>query len=288
MKHTSHNSPCVPNPGRGYSGARKAVDNLISFSARITTQQTILPCEPNATFSAHSVAWVGVTTADISKWAQMGYARHRLSGSAIVGFHRYCEVCADWEALQDGDMTVYDRSWFSAPVAVAQTYQGQLNQSNRRWEFTCDGAALHHWANVNWIGETGERVDYTAEIIDLNSRMLGTLHNRCRFEHCRYSVVGGGFVNASTARRKSGPPSEGFILGPLPASLRARPIHRTSRESETYKGRRLSPPPLEGELEGVNNFCRNALDLPPLTCSVRTAPDGKTSLSIRRQSRFGM
>jgi hypothetical protein len=58
----------------------------------------------------------------------------------------------------------------------------------------------------------------------------------------------------STARRKSFPSD-----GPLPASLRARPIHRTTRESETYKGRSNRSPPLEGELEGVKNFCRNAL-----------------------------
>jgi hypothetical protein len=98
---------------------------------------------------------------------------------------------------------------------------------------------------------------------------------KCTRKHRRYQHVnlfrliserGGGMI-ASTARRKSGPPSEGFILGPLPASLRARHFassvqarsDRTTRESKTYKGRRSCSPPLEGELEGVKNFCRNAL-----------------------------
>lgn len=199
---------CAADPPRFYNGARKtapAGERLIGFSAKITTRPTTLPCEPVATFVAFSRAWTGISEADSfggepARWAQMGYLRFREEGKSDARDAIYVESVADY-SVQSTDPTVVEMRIFRPPAAGQHIYEGQLDQGSGEWVFTYDGTRLHAWTHEKWKGGAGRRAEYTAEIYDRTSQMVGTAAEPCRFEACKYRVVGGtGFTDAGLER----------------------------------------------------------------------------------------
>src|SRR6187397_358699 len=96
-----------------------------------------LPCEPTATFTAFSTVWVGITKADISKWAQMGITRRRTSPSAAISEYIKCETNAGPNRATDYDNTIIPPAGFPAFPAIGTThdYECRLNQATGLWEF---------------------------------------------------------------------------------------------------------------------------------------------------------
>jgi GT2 family glycosyltransferase len=189
-------SPCTPDPGYAYAGALKNIANLIGGRATITTKDPALPCEPNATFYAHSAAYVSVNRpadpgpGSSKKWGQSGYIRRRLDGGTIK-YAIYFEVRAGPDPAQ------YHFSYgTSPPPAGPHSYEVDLNSAAGRWSVTIDGIAWTNWTNVGWQNLTGTYISYDGEINDLNADMPGIPSSKCKFTACQYKVVGGVYTNA--------------------------------------------------------------------------------------------
>ncbi|MEX6688086.1 hypothetical protein QTN47_11305 [Danxiaibacter flavus] len=211
---SSSSASCTATAIYRHAGAIKTVANLIACKATIQRHPMTLACEPNATFSTFSTVWTGITKNDISKWAQMGLTRRRSAGSAAISEYIKCETKAG-PAAADYDNTITPPAGFPAFPAVGTTHDFEcaLDQATGRWDYSYDGAVIHHFTNAGWAFDVGQRVDYTGEVFGSpDSRMAGSSANKCSFTNCMYKVV---TYNSSSSSGSSGRSSSSSSSRPV-------------------------------------------------------------------------
>jgi hypothetical protein len=172
-----------------------------------------LPCEGTATFEAFSTVWVGITKIGNTKWCQLGITRRRSSGSATVVQYRKFEVRAG-----PGAANYYNHIWndpaFPA-IGTTQEYECVLDLAAGRWDFSVGGVAAPPIANPGWINDTGDKVDYTAEIYDLGSQMTGTTATKCHITGCQYKTATPMSSSSSSGLAIGAYVSAGFVAATL-------------------------------------------------------------------------
>jgi N-acetylmuramoyl-L-alanine amidase len=185
---------CTAAPGYNYAGVSKSIAGLTGFCATITTHATMLPCEGTASFGAHSDGWTGIKQGSNTLWAQMGYTRERASGATAVSYVRYVEIKAGTGASDFHYVTVP-----MDPPGHAHTYVGRLDNRTGKWEMLYDGTVVDTWTHTGWQRQSGDRIDYNAELFDENSQMIGTRSNHAVFSQCMYRTGAGSFAAAGIA-----------------------------------------------------------------------------------------
>jgi hypothetical protein len=165
-----------------------------------------LPCEGSATFDAFSTVWIGIMkpATGYMKWGQVGITRRRNAGSANVTQYRKYEIKAGPNAA---DYHLEQQPGFPA-VGTNQAYECVVDPATGRWNFNA-GPGAFTWQHAGWIGESGIRVDFNAEVYDLGSQMPGTSANKCKIANCQYKqgtptssssssgLISGAYVNAA-------------------------------------------------------------------------------------------
>ncbi len=205
----SSSSSCAPRIAGGprwYAGASKHVPRLLGCKATIDTFPMNLPCEGTATYEAFTTVWTGVTKGDITKWGQIGITRRRSSGAAAVVQYLKYEVQAGPNPA-DYHNTIHNDPGFPV-VGTTQEYECVVDPATGRWDFFVGSVAKDNFTNAGWIAESGDRVDFTAEVYDLGSQMPGTAGSKCHISHCQYKtgtafssssssgLIAGGYVGA--------------------------------------------------------------------------------------------
>lgn len=135
-----------------------------------------------------------MTKADVSKWCQIGFTRRRYSGSTTVNFWIKVEVKAGPAAAD-----YYYHTHAAPAIGSTHKYAGELNSATGQWNVYMDDAWLDGFTNAGWVGDTGDRVDYTGEVYDVNTQMSGTDADRCLFSNCQYKVASGAGSSSSAA-----------------------------------------------------------------------------------------
>lgn len=192
-----------------YAGALKNVPLLLGSKATIDTFAMNLPCEGSATYTAFSTVWTGITNAGITKWGQIGITRRRTAGSAAVVQYLKYEVMAGPNPA-DYHNSIHNDPDFPA-IGTTQEYECVVDPATGRWDFFVGGVAKDNFTNAGWKNQSGDRVDFTAEIYDLGSQMTGTVGAKCNITGCQYKtgsafssssssgLVAGGYVSAGLA-----------------------------------------------------------------------------------------
>ncbi len=173
-----------PHAGYWYAGAGKSRPRLLGSKATIDTFDMRLPCEGTATFDSFSTVWTGIVkNAAVRKWGQIGITRRRNAGSAAIVEYLKFEVMAG--AVRATDYHLRQEPGFPA-IGTTQEYECVVDPATGRWEFFVGGVSKHTFIHAGWINEIGDRVDYTAEIYDLGSRLPGTAASKCHITVCKY------------------------------------------------------------------------------------------------------
>ncbi|MEP7343637.1 MAG: hypothetical protein ABI877_00160 [Gemmatimonadaceae bacterium] len=181
LSSSSSCGPRITGGPRWYSGVTKDVARLIGCKAKIDTFQMRVACEGTATYNAFTTVWTGITKADVSKWGQIGITRRRTSGVAAVVQYIKCEVKAGPSAA---DYHLEQAPGFPAN-GTTQEYECVLDPATGNWEFFVAGVSKFNFKRPGWVNDTGDRVDYNAEIFDLGSQMPGTAANKCHITGCQ-------------------------------------------------------------------------------------------------------
>lgn len=194
---SSSSSGCKESEKKNfYAGGQRNVATLQGAYAKISTNETVLNCEPNGTFADDSFAWVGVTKtsgSSVPKWAQTGYVRFRTEGSKTIHKNKYWEVkagpnAADYKITVDG-----------FPGIGLHDYECDLNDSTGNWTFFYDGTPWGNWTHNGWKNESGNRADYTGEIHHKLTQMPGKPSDKCNYRSCKFHKKGLAYEAANFA-----------------------------------------------------------------------------------------
>jgi GT2 family glycosyltransferase len=183
---------CTPFPGggRGYSGAGKLVSNLIGIKASIKTRYGNLCCHGTSSAAAFQAAYVNLSNAANSMWAQSGWDSERNAGSTTAVNSRYAEVQGSQYQVK------YDTSNPPAQESV-HAYQCDLNSTTGTWTFSEDGTVWETFQDNGWKSLTGGALDWLGEILNLQDDMPGTATDKCTFTGCEYRVSGQSYQSAA-------------------------------------------------------------------------------------------
>lgn len=211
---SSSSASCTSTNNYRYAGALKSVANLIGCKATIDRRDMTLACEPNATFETFSTVWTGVTQNGNTKWAQMGLTRRRSAGGVAISQYIKCETKAG-AAAADYDNTITPPAGFPAfpAVGTTHTFECTLDQATGKWDYLYDGGVIHSFTRPGWIGDVGQRVDYTGEVYGSpDSHMAGNATTKCSFTNCMFKIA---TYNSSSSSGSSGRSSSSSSSRPI-------------------------------------------------------------------------
>jgi len=179
-------SPTLPRTQRYYARAAKWAFEIGAQADILTVPATLCgqDQEPSR-YSNKSNAMINVerTTCTPRCWAQIGYGRRRLVGSAGIEERRY------FETKSEG----HDDYAFipGIPSGVAE-YRVYLDNLSGKWYYIINGKVEHStppnmWAP--WAGrdQLGDFVTWSSEIRYEEDQMVGQPGAPCTFEFCRYT-----------------------------------------------------------------------------------------------------
>jgi len=176
--------PCT-NVGRQYAGAYKTESGIIGARAHIKARYGLLCDELNfASDTALSAAWIGVACEPVPYdvyHAQIGYAKYRNPYYMPYIRFQYAELG------YPGDSSVLIAVFDVPNEGSEDNYEVFLDQVTGTWTFEINDQFFYDLADTFWQANTGQWVEWSGEIINIEDDMPGTEFDPCIMSFCTYN-----------------------------------------------------------------------------------------------------
>jgi len=191
-------------PGRQSVNAQILYPEIVTGISGVITSRTTVLCNEaeagNPKHAAGSAAWVGVVLLDLNdpqrkalKWAQMGYSR-RMHPDAPPYPPAPNPTQAKYAETRSGsapttDPSSFDIKYVNGYDSGAHEFKCILTVATGQWMYYYDNVLFHASppaTHAGWVTTKGNSVMWTAEIWNLQDRLVGVDQNRCVFSDCKH------------------------------------------------------------------------------------------------------